>query len=328
MVNITNNHNISLALAVWLMADDYDYVTVSDGTKYISVTTLMKPLRQIILARRVPAAEQTEDLADRIARRVGHAFHDSIERSWKHQHADALKKLGYSDKIIERVLINPTDDELRAHPNPIPVYLEQRGLRKINGWTIGGKFDMVAEGIVEDTKSTSAWTWVKGTKDADHQLQGSLYRWIHPDKITADFMRVNFIFTDWQKSMSKTTPNYPETRLKTKELRLLDVDHVHRWIEQKLSLIDRYLDAPEDQIPECTDEELWRSETVYKYFSDPSKAHLPGARATKNFTDLAEASLFKHEKGDRGIVITVPGEPKACGYCNAFPVCSQKDKYQ
>ena len=39
-IEYTNDHNIPLAMAVWLMHDDYDYI---HDPKYISVTTLMKP---------------------------------------------------------------------------------------------------------------------------------------------------------------------------------------------------------------------------------------------------------------------------------------------
>jgi len=33
------------------------------------------------------------------------------------------------------------------------------------------------------------------------------------------------------------------------------------------------------------------------------------------------------EKGGKGIIITVEGKPKRCEYCDAFAVCTQKDKY-
>lgn len=325
-MKITNNFNISLALAVWLLHDEYDYV---NEPNYISVTTLMKPLRHIILPRRIPRELVETDVSDFIARALGHSLHDSIEKSWAKGFRRSLALLGYPETVIDRVRINPTPEELAATPNVIPIYLEQRAKKTVtvNGktWTVGGKFDMVAEGIVHDNKSTSAYTWVYGGRDEEHQQQGSLYRWLNPDKITEDFIRINYIFTDWQKAQAKQNPNYPQKRVESKDIMLLSEAEVQRWVEWKLQLVMKYWDAPERDIPNCTDEELWMSDPKFKYYADPAKT---SGRSTKNFDSLLEANAFKAEKGNKGIIITVPGEPKRCDYCDAFPLCTQKDKYQ
>ena len=325
-MKITNNSNISLSLAVWLLHDEYDYV---NEPNYISVTTLMKPLRHIILPRRIPRELVETDVSDFIARALGHSLHDSIEKSWVKGFRRSLALLGYPEMVIDRVRINPTPEELAATPNAIPIYLEQRAKKTVtvNGktWTVGGKFDMVAEGIVHDNKSTSAYTWVYGGRDEEHQQQGSLYRWLNPDKITEDFIRINYIFTDWQKAQAKQNPNYPQKRVESKDIVLLSEAEVQRWVEWKLQLVMKYWDAPERDIPNCTDEELWMSDPKFKYYADPAKT---SGRSTKNFDSLLEANAFKAEKGNKGIIITVPGEPKRCDYCDAFPLCTQKDKYQ
>jgi hypothetical protein len=85
----------------------------------------------------------------------------------------------------------------------------------------------------------------------------------------------------------------------------------------------RYQDASQDALPRCTDEELWRSEPVYKYYSDPTKTD---GRATKNFDSLIEANNHLTEKG-KGVVKTVPGQVKACLYCRAFDICEQRKEY-
>ena len=324
-MKITNNFNISLALAVWLLHDEYDYV---NEPNYISVTTLMKPLRHIILPRRIPRELVETDVSDFIARALGHSLHDSIEKAWAKGFRRSLALLGYPETVIDRVRINPTPEELASTPNAIPIYLEQRAKKTVtvNGktWTVGGKFDMVAEGIVHDNKSTSAYTWVYGGRDEEHQQQGSLYRWLNPDKITEDFIRINYIFTDWQKAQAKQNPNYPQKRVESKDIMLLSEAEVQRWVEWKLQLVMKYWDAPERDIPNCTDEELWMSDPKFKYYADPAKT---SGRSTKNFDSLLEANAFKAEKGNKGIVITVPGEPKRCDYCDAFPICTQKDRY-
>jgi hypothetical protein len=327
VTRITNRADISLPLAVWLVTDNYDFI---NDANYISVTTLMKPLRQIILPSRVPVEKREFDIEELIASRLGTSIHDSIEHAWRNNHERALKALGYPDNVIERVKINPSPEDVRASNEIIPVYIEQRGFREIDGYRIGGKFDIVADGIVQDFKSTSVWTVVKGNRDAEYALQMSLYRWIDAARpvrrITEDYGIINHIFTDWSKMQAKN-PDYPKRRVQSKIIPLLSLEETEQWIRSRIALIKKYQNVPEQNIPECTDEDLWRSEPQFKYFTDPIKAMTPGARCTRNFSTLADANYHKAEKGGKGVIITVPGEPKRCGYCPAFEACTQKDKY-
>jgi len=332
VTRITNELDISLLLAVWLIDDNYDYEAGASFDKpYISVTTLMRPIKQIVLGRRVAPEEVTEDVADYISRGLGHTIHDGIEKAWTKNYARNLRKLGYPQNVIDLVRVNPTDEERKANPDIIPVYLEQRGYREFNGFVIGGKFDAVADGHVEDNKSTSAFSWLYGTRDEENQLQGSLYRWIDAARplpwITEDYIKVNYVFTDWQKSAAKQNPKYPQKRVEYKDIPLLSVEDTELFVRHKLSQLKKLGNAPESELPECTDEELWRSKPNYKYYADASKANVDGARSTKNFESLAEANKFMAEKGGKGIVKTVPGEVKRCPYCPGAPICQQRLRY-
>ena len=76
---ITNRSDISLALAVWLLHDEYDYVKGVE--KYISATSVMKPIRHLILPGRMDPTDNIVDVEDYIARTLGHALHDSVEKA-------------------------------------------------------------------------------------------------------------------------------------------------------------------------------------------------------------------------------------------------------
>ncbi|WP_244832388.1 hypothetical protein [Caballeronia sp. TF1N1] len=320
---VTNNNDVSLPMAVWLLHDEYDY---QHEENYISATRLMRPLRHLVLPHRIPPEQKVQpDVSDYIASSLGKAIHDSIEKAWTKGYAESLKLLGYTDAVIDRIRINPET----VKDGDIPIYLEQRAKKQVvvNGrmYTVGGKFDMVAEGIVQDYKSTSVWTWIYGGKDDDYRLQGSLYRWLNPEKITEDFIRINFLFTDWSSADSKTNPKYPPQRVAYKDVPLLSLEETDAWVTWKLSLIQKYWNTPEKDLPECTEDELWRSAPKFKYYSDPTKT---SGKSTKNFDALHEANQFwKVDKGGKGIVITVPGEVKRCSYCESFNVCTQKDRY-
>ena len=318
---ITNQLNMPLPMAVWAVVDDYDYC---NDPNYISATGLMKPIRQIVLKPRVEADNWWKpDVSDKIASAFGSTLHNSIENAWKNSEVRsyALQLLGYSDAVIQSILVNPKPHEL--YPECIPIYLEKRTTKTIGGYTIGGKFDMVAEGKVHDYKSTSAFSWMYGTRDEDHIIQGSIYRWLNPDIITEDVISINYFFTDWQKSSAKSNPNYPDSRIKSKELPLMSLEDTEKWILNKLANITQNLHEPESALPFCTDEELWMSDPVYKYYSDPNKT---SGRSTKNFDSYLEATDHLASK-KKGVIITSQSLPKRCGYCPVASVCTQKDQY-
>lgn len=314
MTQYTNVSSVPLSLAVFLATDNYDH-----DSSTISATTLIKPLRQIILGARMPAGEVQLDLTAMVPSRMGSAIHDGIERAWLSNHKEAMIALGYPQRVIERVRINPKPEELKE--DHIPIYLEQRAYKQVGRYRVAGKFDFVGEGRVEDFKSTSTYTAINNNNDDKYIMQGSIYRWLNPTIITKDEMAIQFIFTDWSKVKAMQDPSYPQQRIQQRILPLKSVLETDAFVNRKLALIDQYWNAPEDQIPECTDEDLWRSEPVFKYYKNPAKT----VRSTKNFDNKQEAYLRLAEDGNVGIVKEQPGQVTACKYCNGFTLCSQKD---
>lgn len=317
MTKYANTSAVPLSLAVFLATDHYDH---DDDPHTISATSLIKPVRQLILAGRVPANEAIIDLENLVLSRLGTAIHDGIERAWKQNYTGALTALGYPPKVIERVKINPEPHELDE--NVIPIYLEQRLKKQVGKWTVTGKFDFIGEGRVEDFKSTSVYTAIHSTNDDKYVLQGSIYRWLDPQKITRDEMAIQWIFTDWSKAKALADPKYPPKRTQQKIFPLKPIGETERFVRQKLAQLEQYWDAPEDEIPPCSDEDLWRSEPVWKYYKNPDKR----SRSTKNYATRQEAFLRRAEDGNVGVVVEQPGQVTACKYCAAFPVCSQKDQ--
>lgn len=327
---ITNTKDIPLFLAVWLLHDDYDY---QKRENYISATSLLKPVRHLILPKRIAQEEEQDfeiDLDDLVAKALGQSLHASVEKAWEnpeHRKA-ALEALGYAPSIADRVALNPDPATLSEHDNVIPIYMEKRQFREIEvmgqTYTVGGKFDAITEGMLNDTKSTSAWAWALGSRDEEHIDQLSIYRWIDAAQeyplVTQDMGQINYLFTDWQRAMARTREGYPDSRIKRKVLPLKSLDETEALVRAKIAEVIQYQDAPEPKIPRCTDEELWRSDPEYKYYSDPTKTLKD--RSTKNFKTLAEAEAHRAKVG-KGIVLTKLSEPKRCEYCDASPICSQ-----
>lgn len=318
MPQYTNVSEVPLSMAVFLATDNYDYV---DEENYISVTSLIKPLRQLILASRVPKEAEAPDLGSMIASRMGSALHDAIERSWKENHQRAMTALGFPKRVIERIRINPAPEEVNE--DVIPIYLEQRKTKQMGKWKIGGKFDFIGDGRVEDFKSTSVYTFINRSNDEKYILQGSLYRWLNPEIVTKDTMAIQYIFTDWSGAKARTDPSYPQKRIQQSIFKLKTVAETDLFVRRKLALIEQYWDADEKDIPECGDEDLWRSEPYYKYYKNPEKV---GGRSTKNFEIKQEAYARLAEDGHKGVVIEIPGQVTACKYCPGFAICTQKDR--
>lgn len=317
-MKLTNNTGLSLFAQVYLAHETYDREEAG-----LSVTALLKPVKQIILARRVPEGMASSDVADMIASSNGTAIHDAFEAAWKSPKlVDTLIRLGYPKGVAGKVRVNPTAEEVAAG-GIIPVYTEIRSAKVVHGIRVTGKFDFIGDGAVEDLKNTSVWKFLNA--DFEHYiLQGSMYRWLNPTLVTKEWMNLTFQFTDWNGRDRNMNPDtYPPARMHTRRLQLMGIDETQEWVERKvLQLIDLE-HAPEEAMPPCTDKELWRKADTYRYFAKPEKANEPGARSTKNFTDKAEADLHVATKG--GVIVTKRGGVTGCKYCNAFLACKQKD---
>lgn len=321
MGNVARYSNVSgvpTALGVFLASDDYDY---DDTPKTISATTLMKPIRQIILPSRLPSDVGLVDLASMLRNRIGSAVHTAIERSWlEGRYAKAMQAMGIPDRAINLIKVNPQPEDLNE--DSIPVYIERRASKQVNGWNVTGKFDIVFDGRVEDFKTASVLSYMKQQNASKQAWQGSLYRWLNPLIVHEPQIRIHHIFLDWKPGMRGSSPDYPSQGFVTQTIDLHSVEDTQRFVEHKIHLIEKYWNEHESAIPECNDEELWRSEPVYKYYKNPLKTQ----RSTKNFETMHEAQLRRIEDGSVGIVREIPGQVMACKFCNAFDACTQKDR--
>lgn len=317
MAQYSNVSAVPLSLAVFLATDHYDY---NPDPNSISATALLKPIRQLILAARVPATEGVMDLIQMMPSRMGTAIHEGIENAWKNNFPAAMEALGYPKRVIGQIRINPKEEELSD--DIIPIYMEQRAAKQVGKYNVTGKYDFIGDGRVEDFKSTSVHTAIHATNDDKYIQQGSIYRWLNPKIITKDQMAIQFIFTDWSRAKAMQDPKYPQQRIQQKILDLMSIQETEQFVKSKLNLIDKHWDTPEEELPQCSNDDLWRSDPVFKYYKNPEKT----ARSTKNFDNRQDALIRLSEDGNVGIVKEQPGQVTACKYCAAFSVCSQKDQ--
>ena len=312
----SNRSNIPLSLAVWLCDDDYDH---DDDPNTISATTLLKPIRAIVLARQNMQLNKVADVEGLIASRMGTALHTAIENTWKNHKkvVEILSNLGYNAEVIRNILINPAKEEISI--DSICIYMEQRSSKKVGKFKITGKFDMVIEGALEDYKSTGTYNYISGSNKEKYKQQGSIYRWLNPTIITEDIMKIQYIFTDWSAMKARQDKKYPQKRLVEQRINLMSIPETETFVAGIVAKIEHCESLPQSDLPVCTSEELWRKPDVFKYYKDPLKK----TRSTKNFDIYNEAVDRMIADGNTGVIDTIKGQVIRCKYCDVIGICDQ-----
>lgn len=300
----TNRLNIPIPIMAWLITNEYNVRT----DNAISVTTLLKSVRQIILGRRYKESNKEVDVSDLVNSRMGTAIHSSIE--------NALEEKNFIKVMSEYGLNNP--EALYAK-----ITSEKRTDKELLGFTITGQFDLAYNGYVMDIKSTSTWKYVLGDGD-DYIKQMSIYKWLNQDIITQDVGYICYIFTDWSQVKAMQDSQYPQARIQIKEFPLMSLYETEQYIREKLDLIKYHEDnnTSDDRLPECSAIERWEEKPVWKYYKDATKL----TRSTKNYDNPSEAYRRFHDDGAKGKIIEVKGESKACKYCAYINYCNQYEE--
>lgn len=308
----TNDMGISLPIAVMLATDLYDH---NSDPNTISVTALLKGTKQVILGSRIPSTE-TVDISTLIASTIGTSVHSHLEDSWKNHYKQSMQDLGYPQKVIDKIAINPDV----VTEGMYPVYLENRTSKKVGTWTVSGMYDLIIEGAIHDLKTTSTYTYVNKSNDKKYMQQLSIYKWLNQNIVTSDTGCIQFIFNDWTAVKAQIDPKYPKSKALEVKMNLMSIQETEQFITNKLNLLTKYAQATEDELPPCTPEDRWESPPTYAYYKNPSKIT---GRSTKNFDSLAEANNRLATDNGVGTVVTRLGKSKACNYCNAFTICNQ-----
>lgn len=321
MKEYTNGQDLPLSVAAWLAHDSY-----VPNPDIISATQLIKPVRKLILEKRITAgpasikiiAEPTEVMG-MMKSRKGTAVHASIESVWLNEDTriSSLMSLGYPEASARKFVVNVEPENLKK--GDYPVYVERFCEREHDsGFWVGGTADFVLRGRLSDFKNTSTYSYADADKDRQYQLQGSIYRWAMPDIVTEDEMDIVEMYDDWTKAQSFRA-NYPPHQVIVKRIPLLNIKATDRYIHNKINLILENLDLDERDIEPCSDADLWRRSDVYKYYQNPDAT----GRSSGNFDTYEEAAARKREKGGVGRIDKVKGKAVACRFCDARPICSQ-----
>lgn len=288
MATLTNKFNADESIVAAVANDSYR------GAGDISITGLNRPPQMRVLEKR-HGDKIVEDVSDRLASLRGQVAHGIAERSGA--------KNEWSEKRISA---------------------------EINGWTLTGQPDkfealQLTSGILKDHKFPTLSSFLfgfqrdKGLKP-EYVAQGNGYAWLlHKNGINV--VRIVFMATllEWSKRHAKMRQDYPDRPFFNFEIPLWDLGVTEAYLTERVKVHQRAETLPDDKLPECTKEERWMQDGVWKVYGANKNKSL------KNFTGATaedEARAFAVEK--KAEVKYIAGEAVRCNdYCRVKAFCHQ-----
>jgi len=205
----------------------------------------------------------------------------------------------------------------------------------VNNRVISGAFDAVYdERVMYDMKNTSVWKMMFGSKD-DWAAQQNIYRWLYwndRQKILKQ-LKIVGLFRDWNRNnMQRAGKNYPRYPAMEILLPVWDLDDTYRFMEEKVNGLIKHEDTPDDELPECSYEDMWSEPDKVAVMSTRLKS-----RAVRVLSDMktAKAYVNKYLAGNscKDSVKTLsyqirPCERRRCeSWCPVNKYCNQYHDY-
>ncbi len=237
-----------------------------------SVTELIKPTKQFILARR-HRDEIEQDASDMIWMLMGSAIH----------------------KVLESANIDNAIQEERLS-------IDFKGSR------ITGGFDLYHEGVVSDFKFTSVWSYIYGNRISEWTAQLNLYAYLlgrYGFKVEG--IEVLAIFRDWSRHKAQSDPNYPKP-VERVRLELWDQEHCEAFLEERIAGIKACDELPDDLVTECSPAERWESPDQFAVMKPGANRAL----RVFDDIDEARRFVRAHKEADNLRVVTRSEPPKRC----------------
>jgi hypothetical protein len=199
---------------------------------------------------------------------------------------------------------------------------EQRLYAEINGWILGGQFDRLSfadGGLIQDYKVSSVWAAIDGTAKPEWQAQLNVLAWLARRRgIKVSRLEIVLLCRDWSASKARAGGNYPPRPVVRIPAPVWPDAETTRYIDERIRRHQAAETLADDDLPFCSDEEVWRSAAVYA-------VRKPGRKsAIKLHATEPDASAHAAELGGAHYVQHRPGRAVRCAdYCAVSGFCSQ-----
>jgi len=278
-MQITNKFGVPETLVTLATKQYY-----SKGASQYSVTELLSPPRVRRLRERYDP-EIVTDVSDMLWQMLGSALHVVMERGQTKGHITE-----------ERIFVD------------------------IDGVTISGAIDLQEERgggvIITDYKFTSAWAVMNEKREWIEQL--NVYKWLVESKgKRVDGLKICALVRDFNRR--ETKEGYPAAPIQMVDIPMWENSEAEAFVKARLEAHReaKVSEGMGEDLPLCTPEERWESETTYAVRREGRKT------AIRVFKSLEEAQELAEK--EKGYVETRPGEPKRCtgNFCSVAQWCSQ-----
>ena len=250
----------------------------------ISATTLLKGVKQVILEHR-----HWEELEDDVSNRCWQLFGTAVH------------------KLLEE-----------KNPN---AFTEEHFEFQTGGKTVTGQVDLydMEEKTITDYKTASVWKVVFKSFD-DWKRQGLIYAWLLKHQgLEVNKCRFIAMLRDWTASEAKKKPEYPQSQIYeySFDVTKADLAEIGMFITKKVEEIVKAEGLSDDDIPPCSAEERWSTETKYA-------VKKPGRKTALKVCDTEEeAKSYAEKAGADCYIERREGEDKRCdNYCLCCEWCS------
>lgn len=285
-MKITNNLNLPKPF-VDAVSKEYIY-----QDKRYSVTTVIKGTKEILLSRR-HADEIEQDASDMIWLIFGTAVHKVLEEG--QEAVDELKE------------------------TKIEVMMP-------NGYILSGQQDLYSESLkrITDYKTGTVWKVIYGDWE-DYRTQCLIYAYMFKKLgFEVDNAEITMLLKDWSKTKAKLDPSYPQHPIHIQHFDFNDDDFafIERFLINKFYEIQGCEKLSDNEIPHCTPEERWATETKYALMKKGRKT------AIKLYSNEEDAKAAI-ESSDMYVEVRKGEDKKCTEYCNCCHFCSYyKEHYE
>lgn len=208
--------------------------------------------------------------------------------------------------------------------------VEERIHLEFQNWKISGAMDLqevFEDGIViNDYKVTSAWAAMNDKQEWHMQL--NMYAWMveKVKGIPVKGANIICIIRDWTRREAERKDTYPQAPIAVIPIPVKPFEEREAMVSQRLSMhsLAQFAHLVDDELPECTPEEMWEKPTSYALKKDGN------VRAKSVHKTLEEAEMaMSNLKDAKGYVIEVrEGERTRCeNFCQVSEFCSQYQTY-
>ncbi len=276
---ITNNMDLPAPFV--RMAEDHYEIK----PKRYSVTTLLKPVREILLGRRYNDVIE-QDCSDMIWALFGQATHAVLEKY-------SVGKTEFAEEKLEYKLEN--------------------------GYTVSGVIDLydMEKSEVVDYKTASVWKVIKRDFD-DWRKQGLMYAWLlRKNGLPCDNVIFYAILKDHSASKAKREADYPKSNIFKYEFPITDaaVSEIDGFIRDKIDEIIANEDKPDDELPLCSPDDRWNDGDKFAVMRKGRKT------ALRVLDSENEAELYKMNNGGDYIEKRTGEDMKCNDYCRCCTKC-------